>query len=281
MALTDENIRTMLQAVAPEAWRSVVVDGTAQSRQWLTILEYSVPGGSTHTFGLLDDGTWSALYADHTRVVVPDNRVPFFPLLEDPWRETARRIEAAVQTVGLPAKVAWSFPLDATVLLALRSSEYWREKALRWIDDDYPLTDEIAALAPRAQRVRARHLERMFLVFGNCQEALRHEFEASDGSFLIKLRTHLEWDKNSFNRLTELMLQYLRERPPDAPIPRWVAEGFWFLDGWVRDWSSHPCFPKHHGDEYYAAAYERLHDLAYWLFTGASPYEGASGFDPL
>lgn len=29
------------------------------------------------------------------------------------------------------------------------------------------------------------------------------------------------------------------------------------------------------------SAYERLHDLAYWLFQGESPYKGGSGFEEL
>ena len=41
-------------------------------------------------------------------------------------------------------------------------------------------------------------------------------------------------------------------------------------------------FRRPHAPEYYEAAYQRLHDLASWLFTGACPYQDASTFgEPL
>jgi len=54
-------------------------------------------------------------------------------------------------------------------------------------------------------------------------------------------------------------------------MPRWIAEGFWYLDTLTRGWVSHPSFPRVHSDEYYAAAFARLRDLSYWLFVGERP----------
>lgn len=50
-----------------------------------------------------------------------------------------------------------------------------------------------------------------------------------------------------------------------------MAEGFWYVEQFAVDWSSHPEFPKRHSAEYYKEAYYLLHDLASYFFTGAHP----------
>ena len=77
------------------------------------------------------------------------------------------------------------------------------------------------------------------------------------------------------------MFGYVSTRPASDPIPRWIAEGFWFLDFFVKEWSGHENFPRPADTRYYERANQRLHDLAFWLFTGQSPYEAGRGFDPL
>ncbi len=42
----------------------------------------------------------------------------------------------------------------------------------------------------------------------------------------------------------------------------------WF----VKDWTSHPNFPRRRSDEYYNAVYEYLSSLAYWFFVNESPW---------
>ena len=111
--------------------------------------------------------------------------------------------------------------------------------------------------------------------------ALRDEFEAADGSFLIQLRPALEWDKAAFTRLTTAMRSCCERTHRDDTLPRWIAQGFWYVPTFVRDWTTHPNFPQVHAPEYYEQAYRRLDDLAYWYFFGESPYLGNTGFDPL
>ena len=108
---------------------------------------------------------------------------------------------------------------------------------------------------------------------------LRSEFDAADGSFLLQLRCDLHWDQTAFARLTDAMLAYASGRDSSADIPRWLAEGFWYVDWFVREWSTHPSFPREHEQTYYEAAYERLHDLAYFLFVGESPYDDPSALE--
>ena len=112
-------------------------------------------------------------------------------------------------------------------------------------------------------------------------ELLRNEFGAEDGSLLIQLRCDLEWDKAAFSRLVDGMHSYVSQQDPASKLERWIAHGFWYLDNFVEHWTQHPSFPREHEAEYYASAYKRLHDLAYWLFAGESPYLGGAGFEPL
>lgn len=108
---------------------------------------------------------------------------------------------------------------------------------------------------------------------------LKGEFDAEDGSFLIQLRCDLEWSKDDFQRLVNAMQKYLERHPATESIERWIASGFWYLDHFAKDWTSHPDFPRRHEQDYYERAYERLHELADWLFTGESPYKSGT-LDP-
>ena len=110
---------------------------------------------------------------------------------------------------------------------------------------------------------------------------LRSEFEASDGSFLIQLRSDLHWDKESFTRLITAMQQCCQKHSKSETLERWMANGFWYVPSFVREWTTHPNFPRVHSAEYYQKAYQRLDDLAYWFFFGESPYLNGTGFEPM
>jgi len=110
---------------------------------------------------------------------------------------------------------------------------------------------------------------------------LRNEFGADDGSFLIRLRVHLTWDRDAFTRVITAMQTYCEQSDHPDTLERWIAEGFWFIPRFVRDWTTHENFPREHAAEYYERAFERLDDLAYWYFMGESPYEDNTGFAPL
>jgi hypothetical protein len=112
-------------------------------------------------------------------------------------------------------------------------------------------------------------------------QTLRHEFQAEEGSFLIQLRPNLVWDRSAFSTMTDAMLACAAHYEKSDSRPQWIAEGFWFLGTFVREWSSHPNFPKSFEASYYAAAYQRLDDLAYWFFRGESPYTAEHEWKPL
>ena len=108
---------------------------------------------------------------------------------------------------------------------------------------------------------------------------LRSEFQESSNSFLLQLRCSFTWDRAAFSRLISAMEACAAAHEGVSTLPRWIAEGFWYYGYFVQEWSSHPNFPREHPPEYYEAAYERLRDLAYWLFIGQSPL--TKSFPPL
>ena len=76
--------------------------------------------------------------------------------------------------------------------------------------------------------------------------------KAESGSFLLELRTDLNWNHSSFiNLLTELNTECKRTK-------------------------ENPNFPKQLVEEYYEKAYELINDLTYSYFMAESPYESES-----
>jgi hypothetical protein len=113
------------------------------------------------------------------------------------------------------------------------------------------------------------------------REELKNEFEAGTASFLIRLRSDLEWDKEAFSRLISAMQKCCELQDESETVERWLAQGFWYIPAFVRNWTTHPDFPRPHPKSYYEQAYERPDDLAFWFFFGGSPYLPGKGFEPL
>ena len=106
------------------------------------------------------------------------------------------------------------------------------------------------------------------------QDVLRREFGAERGSFLIRLRSEFIWDGEAFTRLTAAMAECCRASEGQDVLDRWEASGFWHLSWFVKQWTTHPSFPKEHTKEYYEKAYRELEELALWYFMGMKPSEG-------
>jgi hypothetical protein len=105
------------------------------------------------------------------------------------------------------------------------------------------------------------------------EEVLRSEFNAENGTFLLKARCDHEWDKAAFARLVSAMYDVAAANQGADRIPRWIAQGYWYFDTSVRAWTTHPNFPSP-GDEYRENALTLIGDLAYFLFFGESPLKG-------
>lgn len=116
---------------------------------------------------------------------------------------------------------------------------------------------------------------------------LRHEFQAEEGSFLLQLRCDMQWDKTAFDRATQAMrrccqhyeqasvpLQEQNLPADEVLLPRWLADGFWYMATFVPDHTSHPAWEQTIAAEptYFEKAYDRLEMLAEWFFGGQCPW---------
>jgi hypothetical protein len=130
-------------------------------------------------------------------------------------------------------------------------------------------------------------------------DILQHEFNVNEGSFLLQLRCDLIWDKAAFSRLTGAMLDCCKvydttNDPPttafpgspyyDRTVPRWLAEGFWYVYEFTKGHTSHPAWNEKiaRDSDYYDKAYDWLFNLADWFFTGHCPLlDVDKGFAPM
>lgn len=103
-------------------------------------------------------------------------------------------------------------------------------------------------------------------------EILRSEYSAEPGSFLLTARVERRWDPEAFQRLQRAMLEVCREVSGHDSIERWIADCFWYVEGFVREDCAHPAFPQP-VPGYYEAAKRRTFDLSSWLFTGQCPHQ--------
>ncbi|MFC9613025.1 hypothetical protein [Streptomyces sp. NPDC056938] len=101
---------------------------------------------------------------------------------------------------------------------------------------------------------------------------LRREFGAAEGSFLLRLRGELEWDRAAFTCLERAMRAVCERSQSDEKLDRWVAEGFYEVATWVPLWTSRPNFPRPTPDAYFEDCIERIGDLANWFFRGRHDY---------
>lgn len=103
-------------------------------------------------------------------------------------------------------------------------------------------------------------------------EFLEREFRADEGSFLLRLRGDLTWDRAAFTRLERAMRFACEYFQASLEIRRWAADGFYTMATWVPAWTAHPDFPRPTPTAYYEDCLERTGDLADWFFRGESNY---------
>lgn len=105
---------------------------------------------------------------------------------------------------------------------------------------------------------------------------LKDQLNAEDGSFLLELRTELNWNHQSFiNLLTTLNTECIRTRD-HTNISKEIASGIWYLSSFVKDWTLHKDFPKTYSKLYYETAYAIIDDLVYTYFMSEPPYTSTS-----
>ncbi|MEV7196655.1 hypothetical protein AB0N81_33380 [Streptomyces sp. NPDC093510] len=103
-------------------------------------------------------------------------------------------------------------------------------------------------------------------------DVLRREFAAEEGSFLLRLRCDLTWDREAFTRLERAMRIACAHHQASEQLHRWMADGFYEVATAVPAWTAHPDFPRPAPQSYYEDCLERIGDLADWFFRGEPAY---------
>ncbi|PIB30937.1 hypothetical protein BFP78_13200 [Gaetbulibacter sp. 5U11] len=96
------------------------------------------------------------------------------------------------------------------------------------------------------------------------------ELNAENGSFILELRTELNWNHNSFINLVNKLNKEFKNTKNEKKLDREIACGIWYISNFIKDWSQHKNFPKKLTKEYYAKSYELINDLAYQYFMAES-----------
>jgi hypothetical protein len=93
--------------------------------------------------GISENGFWC--FANKERIWELKNSEPhiFYLLLYTPLKEVVDIIKKGLVRLKLPEKLIITFPFDELVLSAIKSSSHWCNLALKWIEEGYPLTDEM------------------------------------------------------------------------------------------------------------------------------------------
>lgn len=105
-------------------------------------------------------------------------------------------------------------------------------------------------------------------------EELLYEFNGEENSFLITIRCDLEWSHAKFIKLLNTMRDYCKQKQSRDPLDKEIAQGFWFVTWFIKDWTSHSGFRNGNkfSDDYYTQSYKFIHDLSYWYFMNEPIY---------
>ncbi len=112
-------------------------------------------------------------------------------------------------------------------------------------------------------------------------QQLLHELEGEKESFILHLRVDLDWDHVHLVKVFKLMVKYIQQLEPTAPLERHIASGFWFFTNFVKDWSSHDNFRSRNAypELYYQGMYELIFLLTDWYFSGECPFVEPEAFE--
>lgn len=154
--MNQRSLVALLKSFESAEWSEREIDGVGESLKWLPIISYK-----EHCFGLTADGIWRGEYSDQCRVTQQDFFIAFVSLLELDRVDSIAHISEAIAKVGLPANVIRTFPFDCIMLTALKSSTYWQDLAVKWLDGGYPVSAEIALQLPELKSVVMWQKERI------------------------------------------------------------------------------------------------------------------------
>jgi hypothetical protein len=102
---------------------------------------------------------------------------------------------------------------------------------------------------------------------------LKNEFNAEEDSFLLELRTQLNWNKSKFLKLINNMIEYCKSNKDAELLERWAVDGFWYTEHFVKEWTSNDEFIKNEPERYYELSYMILENMRALYFSRYEVYE--------
>lgn len=82
-----------------------------------------------------DGRMWSPMELDQFYV--------FYCLLYSELEEVVTLIKQGLEKNNLPLQMAYTFPFDDLIYSAMKASSHWRALSIKWIEQGYPLNDEM------------------------------------------------------------------------------------------------------------------------------------------
>ena len=95
--------------------------------------------------GISENGFWclDSKKNQITEFITGENEYRFFLLLYTPLKELIELIKNGLSDLKLPEKTIITFPFDELIIEAIKRESCWKDMALKWIDEGYPLNDEM------------------------------------------------------------------------------------------------------------------------------------------
>jgi hypothetical protein len=162
--LSKKKLLQILKKIPESNWQKAICDN-GKFIQWLEIFQYICPSTQLHhKFGLTNSGVWCCEWQG--KVVSFDrNPLAFIVLIESKQKEIVQLIRGSLMRSSLPELVVTTFPLDELLLFAISDSTYWKKYAEHWIEDGYPLNDQIAEALPDNKLIKKWQNDRLTRLF--------------------------------------------------------------------------------------------------------------------
>jgi len=109
---------------------------------YLSIFERPYDSAS---IGITDEGYWCVVHRNTIYSLKESKDADvFLLLLYTPLQEIVSLLKSGLQSYGLPIEILLTFPFDEILIHAFSSK--WQLKAITWLDEGYPMNDEMRNL---------------------------------------------------------------------------------------------------------------------------------------
>nr|BDD43612.1 hypothetical protein 6 [Gammaproteobacteria bacterium] len=94
------------------------------------------------SYGITENGYWCSVFSPNiAEVRGPNHERTMFRILDSSLAEFLEAAKKGLHEIGMPKNALLTFPFDEVLIAALDST--WRDLALKWIKQGYPMNDEM------------------------------------------------------------------------------------------------------------------------------------------